>query len=1040
MPKGPGDLLPSCLVVHDDHWFLERVLASYAPAGPATVFVSRRAWNGSDGPWERVRDAAQAAGAEVVLGDWPDESLHRRVALEEMRNRGHQHVLIPDCDEVCSPGLLETLLRLAKADVAERVSVHMDTYWKSPRYLVRPRERLAPVLMLDAQACEHVHIREYRGGREIVLGPEHGVLHHLSYAGPDERILRKVSTWGHRDEVGRDWMRRSWRGWDRDHLLGRLHPTHPDAYGFAERIELPEVLRGCRDDQPVLGDPPPPARWPTVSVVVPLYGGEEDLRLCLESLRACGDLLHETIVVDDVSPDGAAGVAENFENVTLLRNERNLGFAGTCNRGYEASTGEVVLFLNSDTVVPRAGLVRLVESLLASGSVAAVGPYTNNAGYHQPIDPTYTSLETMPLFAQDFAHREAEDVEVDMLVGFCLAVRRSVLQEVGLFDEGFGRGLFEDNDLCYRIRRAGYRLRVAARAFVHHKGSQSLGRMEEPPNLLLERNMGVYHAKWREDVESGFASHLPGQRAEPIVFRPERSPEALRRQMAQTAKEADVSLCMIVRDEERVLGECLRSVQGVFSQVVVVDTGSKDRTKEIALEHGAELHEMVWPESFSEARNESLRHARGRWVFWMDADDTLPRASAEAILHAALTAPEEVAGFVVPVQFVEDGPGGGTRVDHVKLFRNLPGLRFEGRIHEQILPSLREGGGQIARLEAVVLHSGYDTSPEGQAKKRARDERLLRLDLEERPDHPFVLFNLGMTAHYTAAGDAAVHEEAVDWLRKSIAAAGPGESHVRKAYALLGVSLRELGRSEEALAAFEEGLRAVGEDPELRFQSALLLAQMGRLEEAREAYLLVAPEPTGGFASIDVAILTHKREHNLAGVCAALGRYREARDWWRAAIHREPPFVPSALDLFEHSLEQGDLATAREAVDAVRRAEGPSEAWATLFWRHREAMGEDPLPALHQAMREAPSAPGPRLVLARRLLERGEEAGAQPLLENLAREGVAEAAFLLGVCHTRRGDYQGALERMRQAQRLNPHHEPTNQQVEALQRALAAEV
>jgi Flp pilus assembly protein TadD len=103
-------------------------------------------------------------------------------------------------------------------------------------------------------------------------------------------------------------------------------------------------------------------------------------------------------------------------------------------------------------------------------------------------------------------------------------------------------------------------------------------------------------------------------------------------------------------------------------------------------------------------------------------------------------------------------------------------------------------------------------------------------------------------------------------------------------------------------------------------------------------------------------------------------------------------------------------------------------------------MGEDPLPALHQAMREAPRAPGPRLVLARRLLERGEEAGAQPLLENLAREGVAEAAFLLGVCHTRRGDYQGALERMRQAQRLNPHHEPTNQQVEALQRALAAEV
>ena len=65
--------------------------------------------------------------------------------------------------------------------------VHMDTYWKSPQYVIRPRERLTPVVMIDVQKVEHVHIREYTGGRAMVLGPEYGVIHHLSYAGPDER-------------------------------------------------------------------------------------------------------------------------------------------------------------------------------------------------------------------------------------------------------------------------------------------------------------------------------------------------------------------------------------------------------------------------------------------------------------------------------------------------------------------------------------------------------------------------------------------------------------------------------------------------------------------------------------------------------------------------------------------------------------------------------------------------------------------------------------------------------------------------------------
>ena len=148
-----------------------------------------------------------------MVGDWPGESLHRRHALAAMRERGHAHVLIPDGDEVAEPRLLEALLKVAEVGLSDHVRVRMDTYWKDARHVIRPREELAPALMLDCRTAEHVRVRDYAGGRPLLLGPEHGVLHHLSYAGPDERIRRKLSTWGHRHEVGGDWYRRVWLGW-----------------------------------------------------------------------------------------------------------------------------------------------------------------------------------------------------------------------------------------------------------------------------------------------------------------------------------------------------------------------------------------------------------------------------------------------------------------------------------------------------------------------------------------------------------------------------------------------------------------------------------------------------------------------------------------------------------------------------------------------------------------------------------------------------------------------------------------------------------
>jgi len=92
-----------------------------------------------------------------------------------------------------------------------------------------------------------------------------------------------------------------------------------------------------------------------------------------------------------------------------------------------------------------------------------------------------------------------------------------------------------------------------------------------------------------------------------------------------------LSLCMIVKDEESVIEDCLKSVKGVVDQIVVVDTGSRDSTIEICKRYGAEVYYYRWRDDFSAARNESIKYARGDWILWMDADERLDPGSVEKL-------------------------------------------------------------------------------------------------------------------------------------------------------------------------------------------------------------------------------------------------------------------------------------------------------------------------------------------------------------------------------------------------------------------------
>ena len=254
---------------------------------------------------------------------------------------------------------------------------------------------------------------------------------------------------------------------------------------------------------------------------------------------------------------------------------------------------------------------------------------------------------------------------------------------------------------------------------------------------------------------------------------------------------------MIVRDSAATLRPCLASIQPWVDEIVVVDTGSKDDTPRIAEEFGARLFHFPWCDDFSAAQNESLRHGTGDWLFWMDSDDTIPPDCGRQLRELVdREVDSNVLGYVMQVHCPGGDAEGGsdadmTVVDHIKLFRNRSDLRFEGRIHEQVLPAIRRAGGTVTWTGLYVVHSGSDPSPEAQDRKRRRDLHLLHLELRERPQHPFTLFNLGMT--YVDAGR---FEEAEEFLRRSLKHSNPDESHLRKVFALLVCTETQLGRQE----------------------------------------------------------------------------------------------------------------------------------------------------------------------------------------------------------------------------------------------------
>lgn len=849
---------------------------------------------------------------------------------------------------------------------------------------------------------------------------------------------------------------------------------------IAQKTSSPEILNAAAENSAAPGNYLSPRFEqadivPGLSSIIILTCNQlEYTKKCVKSLSKNTPEPHEIIFVDNGSTDGTVkwlkALTQKNKDYRLIENKRNLGFAKGCNQGIEASRGEFIQLLNNDVVVAEGWLSGMMECLKSAPDAGIVGPMTNNISGLQKVDSDeYRSVDDLDKYAAQFRkeHRHRR-ISLRRIVGFCMLFTRALAEQIGLLDESFGTGNFEDDDFCLRAALAGYKNYLAGDVFIHHYGSRSFIGNKIDYGTAMSGNRKIIEDKWTlsshceagkklavlktteladdlyqkgmadqavealiqcikltpdakaiyyelarifleskkfaeaweviESMPEAARSEVKGLEcaghakeglglddeaaayAERMISLDEEYPAALnlkgvlafkkgepekaagffRKAMAadpgygeahtnlgvlcwsmgnqdeahahlrkgfilsptapdapslyysalsslgtfadaeaefreacrlyphnktlaflsidiciqqgefdsamtriedalalfgiddgtltaalavrekigplridKSSRKRTLSLCMIVKNEEKHLVKCLKSVRDVADEIVVVDTGSADKTVDIAKVFGARVYHFPWTGDFSAARNHSLQQATGTWILILDADEVIserdvdhlkelirkssPPSAAYSLVTRNYTRNVSVIGWTANGgQYPEEAGAGWASSAKVRLFTRGNDLFFSNPVHELLEDSLQKAGIPIRPCNIVVHHYGkLDLERDSQ---KGEDYYLMgKMKYESDPANVTYINELAKQAQVLNK-----HEEAVElWLRllslvqndpespgyKEIARVSSGEP-LSEVYIQLASAYLLLDRYEEALAAARKAMES----------------------------------------------------------------------------------------------------------------------------------------------------------------------------------------------------------------------------------------
>lgn len=304
-----------------------------------------------------------------------------------------------------------------------------------------------------------------------------------------------------------------------------------------------------------------------------------------------------------------------------------------------------------------------------------------------------------------------------------------------------------------------------------------------------------------------------------------------------------LSLCMIVKDEEEYLPRCLESVKGIVNEIIIVDTGSTDRTVEIAKGFGAKVIKHKWENDFSKARNIFLENASGDWILSLDADEVIAERDLKTI-REIIKDPSSIAcsliqrnyeykggftGWKINAGDYEEGKGypGYGESSLTRLFRRNKGLKYTGKVHEVIEPSLQELNIQVISTDIPIHHYGHVREGRDAGRKSEFYRELGEEQLIENPQDAKNMCDLGIS--YIVSGE---YKRAAELLKRAIEI-GPSR---KRAHFNLGVVYAKQKQYVEALKYFTNTLELDRKDASARYNCGLMLEALGFPQEAFDQY------------------------------------------------------------------------------------------------------------------------------------------------------------------------------------------------------------
>ena len=300
----------------------------------------------------------------------------------------------------------------------------------------------------------------------------------------------------------------------------------------------------------------------------------------------------------------------------------------------------------------------------------------------------------------------------------------------------------------------------------------------------------------------------------------------------------NISLCMIVKNEEGNLRECLQSANGFVSEIIIIDTGSKDKTRNIAMEFTDKVYDFPWCNDFAKVRNFSLEKASNDWVLILDADEIITGFKQEEVKNKMMK-DDKIVGRIKRINILEDEMGTKRYIERVNRLFNKKYFHYEGMIHEQVVAQNGENYNTI-NVDIIVDHIGYTKEIMKKTDKIQRNLELLQKSIEKNDKDPYLYYQLGKTYYLDKK-----YEKSVECFNKALTfRANTKYEYVQDLIETYGYALINTGRYAQALELkkYEKEYSSL---LDYKFLMALIYMNNALFEQAIKGFLDCIGEKEG---------------------------------------------------------------------------------------------------------------------------------------------------------------------------------------------------